>query len=71
MEDVKPALPATPAAPKHVRYTVYHSPEEITYSPDEALKEGLGMVASIKASLKDLQLGSKLRQEVWMRELER
>ncbi|KAG6918940.1 hypothetical protein DXG01_010595 [Tephrocybe rancida] len=51
-------------------FTIYNSSEDIHYTPEEALKEGLGMVTSIKSSLKQLQLGSKLRQEVWMRELE-
>jgi len=35
------------------------------------LKEGVGMVKAIKTSLKQLQLGSKLRHEVWQREIER
>ncbi|KAF5388296.1 hypothetical protein D9615_000347 [Tricholomella constricta] len=51
-------------------FTIYTSADEIEYAPEEALKEGLGMVKSIKSSLKHLQLGSKLRQDVWMRELE-
>ncbi|KAG5637833.1 hypothetical protein H0H81_003038 [Sphagnurus paluster] len=61
-------LPAEPA--KRPLFTIYSSPDEIQYNPEESLKEGLGMVKSIKASLKNLQLGSKLRQDVWMRELE-
>ncbi|RDB22483.1 Nuclear GTPase SLIP-GC [Hypsizygus marmoreus] len=59
-----------PAAPKNVLYTVYGSSNEIAYAPEDALKEGLGMVNSIKASLKQLKLGSKLRQDVWLREIE-
>ncbi|KAG6874834.1 hypothetical protein C0992_006355 [Termitomyces sp. T32_za158] len=51
-------------------FTFYDSATEIDFSPEEALKEGSGMVSSIKSSLEHLQFGNKLRQEVWMRELE-
>ncbi|KAG6820103.1 hypothetical protein H0H93_005415 [Arthromyces matolae] len=60
----------TAATPKQAFFKVYTSPDDISYSPEGALKEGLGMVASIKASLKHLKLGSQLRQEVWLRELD-
>ncbi|KAG6872791.1 hypothetical protein C0995_006520 [Termitomyces sp. Mi166 len=68
MEDATSTL--TPAMPQRTFFTLYNSPQDINYSPEQALEEGLGMVSSIKSSLKHLQLGSKLRQEVWMRELE-
>lgn len=51
-------------------YNVYEASTAIDYSPEQALKEGLGMVKSIKSSLKKLSLGSKLRQDVWLREIE-
>ncbi|KAG6813480.1 hypothetical protein H0H92_010505 [Tricholoma furcatifolium] len=57
--------------PKCTFFTVYDSSKDIAYTPENALKEGIGMVKSIRSSLKDLQLGSRLRQDVWMRELER
>ena len=56
---------------KQVLYTPYVSAAEISYAPENALKEGLGMVETIKNSLKKLKLGSKLRQDVWTREIER
>ncbi|KDR83818.1 hypothetical protein GALMADRAFT_236220 [Galerina marginata CBS 339.88] len=56
-----------PAKPKF--FTVYESAADISHAPEEALKEGLGMVKTVKNSLKQLELGSKLRQEVWDREL--
>ncbi|KAG6894376.1 hypothetical protein C0992_006390, partial [Termitomyces sp. T32_za158] len=52
-------------------FTFYDSATEIDFSPEEAFKEGSGMVSSIKSSLEHLQFGNKLRQKVWMRELER
>ncbi|KAG5716551.1 GTPase SLIP-GC [Termitomyces sp. T112] len=55
---------------KRTFFTPYKSHKEISFTPEGALKEGLGMVSSIKSGLKSLQLGSKLRQEVWMREIE-
>jgi hypothetical protein len=60
MPELKPTL-----------YTVYSSASDIPYAPEGALKEGLLMVETIKTNIKKLQLGSKLRQDVWMRELER
>ncbi|KAK0490958.1 hypothetical protein IW261DRAFT_1434849 [Armillaria novae-zelandiae] len=51
-------------------YSVYNSASDISYSPEGALQEGLGIVKSIEQSLGKLQLGSKLRQDVWHRELE-
>ncbi|KAG6857363.1 hypothetical protein H0H87_005666 [Tephrocybe sp. NHM501043] len=69
MDDGIDALAATLS--RGTCFSVYTSPKDIKYTPEKALKEGLGMVTSIKASLKHLQLGSKLRQEVWMREIDR
>ncbi|KAE9410407.1 hypothetical protein BT96DRAFT_931168 [Gymnopus androsaceus JB14] len=51
------------------KYTVYQSVADISYSPEAALKEGLEMVKSVKAYMAKMNLGSKLRQEVWNREL--
>jgi len=56
-----------PIKPKF--FTVYDDAATITHTPEDALKEGLGMVKAIKESLKKLELGSKLRQEVWDREI--
>ncbi|PBL02484.1 hypothetical protein ARMGADRAFT_1005847 [Armillaria gallica] len=51
-------------------YSVYNSASDVPYSPEGALQEGLGMVKSIEQGLGKLQMGSKLRQDVWHRELE-
>jgi hypothetical protein len=61
----------TAQIPKQLMYTVYNAAANIPYTAENALKEGLGMVDTIKGSLKALQLGSKLRQDVWLREIER
>ena len=40
---------------------VYRSADEIQYAPEDALKEGLAMVKALKASIKKVDLGSKMR----------
>lgn len=53
-------------------YQLYDSADEITYTPDNALHEGLGMVKTLKVGIEKLQLGSsKLRKDVWLREIDR
>ena len=49
--------------------TIHEDASEITYIPEDALKEGLGMIKTIKQTLTKLELGSKLRAEVWDREI--
>ncbi|KAL6306643.1 Dynamin family-domain-containing protein [Sparassis latifolia] len=56
--------------PPRAFYKVYASPDDIQYVPEDALKEGLGMVERIKGNIKKLELGSKLRKDVWLREIE-
>ena len=52
-------------------YAVFESPNEIHYTPEEFLKEGVKMVKNIKSHVKRLELGSKLRKEVWLGEIAR
>ena len=52
----------------HSRHVSVH---ELDYAPEAALKEGAKMVQTIRDNIKKLELGSKLRQDVWMREVER
>jgi hypothetical protein len=54
---------------KSKHFTAFQSATEISYIPEDALKEGFGMVKAIKESLKQLELGSQLRREVWDREI--
>ena len=70
MEDATTG-PLARETPKQKSYTMYAAVAEITYAPENALEEGVGMVNAIKNSLKKLNLGSKLRQDVWSREIER
>ncbi|EMD41072.1 hypothetical protein CERSUDRAFT_63001 [Gelatoporia subvermispora B] len=51
-------------------YKLYRFAEEIDYLPEEALKEGLKMVRAIKTNVKKIDMGSKLRRDVWEREIE-
>ncbi|KAK7470729.1 hypothetical protein VKT23_002151 [Stygiomarasmius scandens] len=52
-----------------MQYTEYTTPGDIPYEPELALKEGLGMVKTIKKCIQNLQFGSKMRQSVWSRDL--
>lgn len=54
---------------KSKHFTAFQNASEISYIPEDALKEGFGMVKAIKETLKQLELGSQLRREVWDREI--
>lgn len=56
--------------PAPILFKVFQSASDIAYAPEEALKAGLDMVSGIQEVLKKIQLSSKMRQEVWMREIE-
>jgi hypothetical protein len=58
-----------PATVNQTYFTIYNSFDDIAHTPESAFKEGLGMVKMIKEYLKKLELGSKLRREVWDREI--
>jgi hypothetical protein len=55
--------------PKALQHAVYQSAAEIKYTPEGALAEGLKMVNTVEEGLKTLVLGSKMRQDVWKREI--
>lgn len=65
------ARTSTSTTPQTNLFTVYTSAGDILYTPEASLEQGIGMVKTIRNSIKQLQLGSKLRQEVWLRELAR
>lgn len=65
------AAPQAAPEPPKIFYKTHLRADEINYLPEDALKEGLGMVEALKANLKKLELGSKLRKDVWMREIDR
>lgn len=52
-------------------FATFESATEIDYSPEASLRQGLGMVNALKSTVKTLKLGSKLRVDVWDRELKR
>jgi hypothetical protein len=56
--------------PAPTLFKVFESASDIAYAPEEALKAGLDMVSGIQEVLKKIHLSSKMRQEVWMREIE-
>ncbi|TFK55750.1 hypothetical protein OE88DRAFT_1804556 [Heliocybe sulcata] len=62
-------VPQAQSAPR-TGYKVYEASDDIPYSPETALSEGTKMVKAMKASIDKIELGSKLRKEVWLREIE-
>jgi hypothetical protein len=52
-------------------YTRHSSASEIAYNTDDALQQGHAMVKTIQDAIKKIVLGSKLREEVWDREMQR
>jgi hypothetical protein len=54
-----------------VIYQLYDSADNIPYTPEAALQVGLGMVRTLKAGINKLELGSKLRKDVWLREVDK
>lgn len=71
MRDAPPVPAAVARVAPPTIYKSYASSHEIDYSPEAALKEGLAMVKSINQNIKKLELGSKLRKDVWQREIDR
>ncbi|KAJ3510297.1 hypothetical protein NLJ89_g4757 [Agrocybe chaxingu] len=67
LEDGTPQPTVVTDKPKF--FTSYKNAQDISHTPEGALREGLGMVKTLKENLKKLELGSKLRQEVWDREI--
>lgn len=57
--------------PVSLLFTTYDSVSDISYTPEASFKEGLGMVKTIRTNIEKLRTGSKLRQDVWTRELNR
>lgn len=64
-----PSQPAVAGAP--LNFVEYDSAAEIQYTPELALKTGLSMVENIKAHVLRIELGSKLRKDVWLKEIKR
>ncbi|KAG9077908.1 hypothetical protein FRC06_008636, partial [Ceratobasidium sp. 370] len=62
----EPDRPVLPAA----THNTYRSAGEINYTPENALEEGVEMAKTIGSYLKQIDLGSQLRKDVWLREVE-
>lgn len=71
MKDASSDAFMRPAEPRQPLFTIHENVEQIIYEPEDALKEGLGMVKTLKSSLREKVKLSKLREEVWLREIER
>lgn len=52
-------------------FKMYKSAQEIQYTPETSLQEGINMVKTLKAHINHLELGSKMRKDVWMKEITR
>ncbi|KAL0070833.1 hypothetical protein AAF712_002054 [Marasmius tenuissimus] len=64
------SIAAGPSRAPRRSFIVHESANDISYEPENALKQGLEMVSSIQNAMAGLQLGSKLRQQVWSKEIE-
>ncbi|KIK36397.1 hypothetical protein CY34DRAFT_26339 [Suillus luteus UH-Slu-Lm8-n1] len=53
-----------------VLYQLYDSADNISYTPEAALRVGLDMVKTLEARINKLELGSTLREDVWLREMD-
>ncbi|VDC06880.1 unnamed protein product [Peniophora sp. CBMAI 1063] len=51
------------------RFEKHASAAEIDYTPEKALQAGLSFTKVVDKSVKKLELGSKMRKDVWLREI--
>ena len=49
--------------------TIYANATDIVYTPENSLEHGLEMLKNIKYHVNKLEVGSKLRKDVWLREI--
>ncbi|KAG1907278.1 uncharacterized protein F5891DRAFT_940152 [Suillus fuscotomentosus] len=66
----EPVLPHEQRVHEPMLYELHDSADNISYTPEAALQAGLGMVKTLKAGINKLELGSKLRKDVWLREID-
>lgn len=52
-------------------FKTYRAAQDIQYTPERSLQEGLNMVKTLKAHINHLELGSKMRKDVWLKEIAR
>lgn len=77
-QPLEPYLPNQPlpgGTPKKTRieplpFVKYERADDIDYSPEKAMAQGLSMVKVLADHVGKLELGSKLRKDVWMREVD-
>jgi hypothetical protein len=60
-----------PSQPSQPILKIYNDALDIVYTPEAALEQGLAMVNLAKKSISTLHVGSKMRQEVWLRDIKR
>lgn len=56
-------------APAPPLFKEYKTVDEIEYTPENALSEGTKIIQTLKSRISLMNLGSKLRQEVWARDI--
>ncbi|KAG8961273.1 hypothetical protein FRC03_005582 [Tulasnella sp. 419] len=52
-------------------YVKYNSHQEIIYTPEGALSAGSAMIKVVKEKVRHLEIGSKLRKDVWKKDLDK
>ncbi|KZV83402.1 hypothetical protein EXIGLDRAFT_754416 [Exidia glandulosa HHB12029] len=75
LDAYQPNQPLPGGTPKKSRiepmpFVKYERAEDIAYAPETAMAQGLSMVRVLADSVGKLELGSKLRKDVWLREIE-
>jgi hypothetical protein len=68
-QPVQAKLEEPPKKDPYALQTTYASAVDITYTPENSLAHGLEMLKNIKYHVNRLEVGSKLRKEVWLREI--
>lgn len=67
-EDADAALADSP--PSSPLRCQYRSVSEITYTPESAIEEGIGMAKALATSLRTLVIENKAREDIWRKEIE-
>lgn len=72
IEEVSKPKALSPTTTEHQQFNTVHKPtSDILSPPETVLKQGSDMVESIEEAIRKLEIGSQLRKDVWLKEIER
>ncbi|KZT43419.1 hypothetical protein SISSUDRAFT_693111 [Sistotremastrum suecicum HHB10207 ss-3] len=69
-QNINAQKPGASAIPKVPSYTVYTNAQDIEYTPENALQNGVGMVQDLATLVKKIELGKGRRAQTWYREID-